>query len=50
MVDTGSCFECGKEVDMNSAAADPNGNPLCKDCFNVLVRAGKTLGDANELV
>ncbi len=50
MIDTGECYECHKEVDMTTACADPNGNPLCSDCFNVLVRVGKSNQDAKELV
>lgn len=49
IVDTGECFECHTEVDMTTAAADPMGRPLCKECFNVNVRMGKSQ-DAEELV
>ena len=41
IVENGECFECRKEVDMTTAPADPMGRPLCKECFAVLVRAGK---------
>ena len=49
MIDTGECHECQKEIDMATAVADPMGNPLCKDCFNVYVKAGKQQDD-NELI
>ena len=41
IVESSECFECQKEIDLTTAVADPNGNPLCKDCFKVLVAAGK---------
>jgi len=50
VVDTGRCFECQIEVDMTEAVADPNGNPLCRDCFNILVRAGHNKQDSDDLV
>lgn len=50
MIDIGRCYECGKEVDMSTAVADPNGKPLCRDCFNVLVRGGNNKQDNEEFI
>ena len=49
IIESGECFECQKEINIATAVADPNGNPLCKDCFKVLVSAGKQQ-DVNELI
>ena len=49
IAESSECFECQKEIDLTTAVADPNGNPLCKDCFKVLVSAGKQQ-DVNELI
>ena len=50
MVQAGHCFECNKEIDMATAVADPNGHPLCRDCFNALVRVGHKSDDVSDLV
>jgi len=44
------CHECGTEIDMCSAVADPLGNPLCKECFNSLVRAGRDKSEDRDWV
>ena len=49
MADIGNCFECNAEVLMATASTDPMGRPLCSNCFNVLVKAGKQQ-DVDELV
>ena len=49
-IDVGHCHECKKEIEMSKAVADPNGKPLCKDCFNTLVRRGKDASDLDELI
>ena len=41
------CHECGVDVPMLQAVADPNGNPLCKNCFNRLVKV-KVGGDEDH--
>ena len=37
MIDEIECYECGTTLPTMEAVADPNGNPLCKNCFNKLV-------------
>lgn len=49
-IDIGECFECNKEINISTCPSDPNGNPLCVDCFNILVRQGVNRSDDIDLV
>ena len=42
------CHECGDDVPMLEAVADPNGNPLCKKCFNKLAGIPVASDDDHE--